>query len=165
MPVAVADLVLVRRMRTRRLLVRVLWALAVSAALLLLAAAGLHVVFPSHHDTRIKEASPIYIPAITLYPAEDWEQRIRDAVLQQLPIGATPQQIQEFLQQHFVRVQYRVIRADDERALAHFSEPHIFIRAIDDWGFPGECRVELYLLLGPEERLRDVIVRATQAYV
>jgi hypothetical protein len=135
------------------------------AAVLLLGAGALHVMFPSHHDTRIKEDSPLYIPAITLAPANNWEQRIRDAVLQQLPIGSTRQQIEGFLQHHFVRVQYRVARSDDERALARFSEPHIFIRAIDDWGFPGECRVEIYLLLTPEEHLRNVVVRSIEGYV
>jgi hypothetical protein len=123
------------------------------------------LAFSGHHVTRIKEHSPLYIPAITLAPADNWEQRIRDAVLQQLPIGSTRQQIQAFLQQHFVHVQYFVARSDDDRALAHFNDPHVFIRAIDDTGFPGECRVEIYLLLTPEEHLRDVVVRAIEGYV
>jgi hypothetical protein len=145
---------------------KVLVSVLTVAGLVALGIGAVYVMFPNgHHDTRIKEHSPLYIPAITLAPSDTWEQRIRDAVLQQLPIGSAPQQIQGFLQQHFVRVQYRVGRSDDDRALVRFSEPHVFIRAIDDWGFPGECRVEIYLLLTSEERLRDVVVRAIQGYV
>jgi hypothetical protein len=145
---------------------KILVALVTVAGLVALGIGAVYVMFPSgHHDTRIKEQSPLYIPAITLAPSDTWEQRIRDAVLQQLPVGSTSQQIQAFLQQHFVRVEYRIAQSDDERALRRFSQPHVFIRAIDDWGFPGECRVEIYLLLTPEEHLRDVVVRAVQGYV
>ncbi len=66
---------------------------------------------------------------------------------------------------HFIRVQYAVTRSDDSRALAPSSAPHIFIRAIDDTGFPGTCQVEIYLLLTEDEHLKDVVVRATEAYV
>jgi hypothetical protein len=132
---------------------------------LLLFGKQLLLVSTGHSDTRVKKTSAIYIPAITLWPSDTWEQRIRDAVLQQLPIGSTPQQIQAFLEQHFDRVQYRIAQSEDERVLRRFSEPHIFIRAIDDRGYPGECRVEIYLLLTPDERLRDVAVRAIQGYV
>ena len=121
--------------------------------------------FSGHHINRIKEDSPIYIAAITLAPSDTWEKRVRDAVLQQLPLGSTREQIQAFVQKHFVRVKYTVTHSDDSRALAPSSEAHVFIRAIDDTGFPGECRVEIYLLLTPDEHLRDVIVRAAEAYV
>ncbi len=149
-------------MRTRKKWKILLVILGGLAAVLLLGAGALQLMFPGGHINRIRKGSPIYLQAISFAP--EWEQRVRDSVLQQLPIGSTREQIQAFLQQHFVHVQYRVIRSDDERALTHFSEPHIFIRAIDDWGFPGECRVEIYLLLSPEENLRDVVVRATEAY-
>ena len=138
-------------------------AAAVALPLLVIFGGRLTLAFSGHHVTRIKESSPINWQATSFAP--NWETHVRDAVLQQLNIGSTRQQIQAFLQQHVVHVQYRVTRSDDDRALAHFSEPHIFVRAIDDTGFPGECRVEIYLLLTPEEHLRDVVVRATEAYV
>jgi hypothetical protein len=151
--VAVAHLILVRRMRAHTTSTITVFAVALA-----LSSCG-------SHTTRIRKDSPLYLPAVQIAPHDSWEQRIRDAVLRQLPIGATRDQIQTFLHQHFVRVRYSVTRADDSRALAPLTEPHVFIRAIDDSGFPGECRVEIYLLLTPDERLRDVVVRAREAYV
>jgi hypothetical protein len=133
------------------------------AAVLLLAAGALHLMFPGSHINRIRKSSPIYPQAMSFAP--EWEQRVRDTVLQQLPIGSTRQQIQAFLQQHFIHIQYRIARLDDERALTHVDEPHVFIRAIDDTGFPGECRVEIYLLLSADERLKDVVVKCMEIYV
>ena len=150
-------------MRARKKLKIFLAILGGLAAVLLLGAGALHLMFPGSHINRIRKGSPIYLQAISFAP--EWEQRVRDTVLQQLPIGSARQQIQAFLQQHFVHVQYRVARSDDERALAHFEEPHVFIRAIDDTGFPGECRVEIYLLLSADERLKDVIVKCMEVYV
>jgi hypothetical protein len=165
LPVAVADLFLVRLMRApRKLTVLFLMLCAVAALPLAVIFGGrLFLAFSGHHINRIKEHSPIYQQAHSFAP--DWEQRVRDAVLQQLPVGSTRDQIAAFLQKNFNHVQYAVVRTDDSRALAPQTEPHVFIRAIDDTGFPGECRVEIYLLLTPEEHLRDVVVRATEAYV
>jgi len=152
-PPAVAQLRLVRRMRTR------------AASTISILAAFLALVSCGSHITRIRKDSPLYLPVVQIAPHDSWEQRVRDAVLQQLPIGSTRDQMQAFLHKHFVRVQYAVTHSDDSRALAPSSEPHVFIRAIDDTGFPGECRVEIYLLLTSDEHLKDVVVRATEAYV
>jgi hypothetical protein len=150
-------------MRARKKLKVFLITLGSLAALFLLALGALHLMFPGSHINRVRKASPIYLQAISFAP--EWEQRVHDTVVQQLPIGSTRQQIEAFLQHHFVHVQYRLVRSDDERALAHFAEPHVFIRAIDDIGFPGECRVEIYLLLSADERLKDVIVKCMEIYV
>ena len=153
-------------MRARRTLKIVLFTVGAAFALfLLIFGKRLLLVSTGHSDTRFKRDSSIYLTAIKLDSRDVWQKRIRDAVFQQLPIGSTREQIQAFLQKHFVRVPYHVVHSDDERALTRFSEPHIFIRAIDDWGYPGECRVEIYLLLTPDEHLRDVAVRAIEGYV
>jgi len=105
------------------------------------------------------------MPVVQISPEESWEQRIREAILQQLPLGAARPQIEAFIRKNFVRLGYAVTTTDDARALAHPTDRHVFIRAVDHTGFSGTCRVEIYLILTPDERLKDVIVRAQEAYV
>lgn len=114
---------------------------------------------------RIKTDSPLFEPAIHLDDREVWEKRIKDTILRQLPIGSEKARIEKFIRDNFDGVSYSIITADDSRALAHITKPHVFIRAIDDIGFPGECRVEIYLILGTDDRLKDVIVKGIYGYV
>src|SRR5436305_11555342 len=119
------------------------------AALLVLSAGAWLFMFPGSHINRIKEDSPLFLIAIKLDPPQTWEQRIRDGVLQQLPLDSTRQEIQTFLQRNFVRVPYVVTRPSNPLTLARIGGPHVFIHAIDDSGFSGRCQVEIYLLLTP----------------
>jgi hypothetical protein len=149
-------------MRARR---KIVVSLLTFAGLVALAVGGLFLMFPGSHINRIKQDSPLYLPATQLNDHNIWEQRIRHSVLQQLPIGSPRDRIQAFLQKHFVHVQYRVTSSDDSRALTHVTEPHVFIRAIDDSHLYGQCQVEIYLILTADERLKNVIVKGVYGYV
>jgi hypothetical protein len=86
-------------------------------------------------------------------------------VLRQLPLGSSRQQIEAFIRANFVHVTYRVTTVDDSRAFVQLRTPHVLIRALDMTGFPGVDRVEIYLVVTAEERLKDVIVHSDEAYV
>ena len=112
---------------------------------------------------RLQAGSPLAV--VVGVHAPDRDQRVRHAVLRQLPIGSSRLQIEAFIRQNFAGVAYRVTTTDDSRAFIQLTAPHVLIRALDITGFPGEDRVEIYLVLAPGERLKDVIVRSHEAYV
>ncbi len=111
----------------------------------------------------VKKDSPLFLPVVQIYPHESWERRIGDAVVRQLPIGSKRPQIEEFIHKNFIGVRYEVTTHDDSRALAHPTEPHVFIRAADQTR-PGIFQVEIYLMLTSDETLQNVVVRTSEAY-
>jgi hypothetical protein len=149
-------IILVRRMTTFSRVSRLSFSIIVAIAL---ASCG------DRSTNRIKQGSPLFEPAVRLDDREVWEKRIKDAILRQLPIGSEKAQIEAFIRDNFDGVSCGVTTTDDSRALAHIAKPHVFIRAIEDTGFPGECRVEIYLILGTDERLKEVIVKGIYGYV
>jgi hypothetical protein len=137
--------------------------LGLSSIALLLVGFALTSCYRNDSKDRVRKDSPLFLPAVQIYPEESWQQRIKDAVLQQLPIGSERSEIDAFIQKNFVGIKYHFTTSDDSRALAHLTEPHVFIRTAEQTS-PGIFRVEIYLLLTSDERLKNVVVKTAEAY-
>ena len=91
--------------------------------------------------------------------------KIREAILQQLPMGSSRQQIENFLSRDFVDARYVVASSPPSHGLYQGNESHIFIRPVEVSNLGGGQRVEIYLLIGQSERLKDVIVKSDFSYL
>lgn len=134
---------------------------AICVAIFSLAA---YLIFLYPHDiNRIRPDSPLR--SIVVPEGSDYSHnKIRTAIVEQLPIGAPPLQIKEFLAQHFSDTSYNVSRKSLESPKLA-NQPYVFIRAIDVTSLAGGEYVELYLVLTPDEHLKDVVIKSHRAYL
>src|SRR3954453_2096835 len=79
---------------------------------------------PSSSTILVRQDSALY-PAVTkLWPGSR-ERRVRSAILEQLPLGSSRAEIEQFVDRNFIGVVVLITTSDDKRALAHPKEPHI----------------------------------------
>jgi hypothetical protein len=93
------------------------------------------------------------------------DEGIATAIVQQLPIGASWGQIQEFVAENFIGVPCTVVASAPHGALLQLHQPQVFIRAIEIANSSGGETVEIYLFLWHEDQLEKIVVKSTRSYM